>query len=73
MESIVGIVSALIYILSPIDLLPDVAGPLGYLDNVDFEFRQCGTYTIKAGKQYKIQIKDLCKQARLANIDYKKQ
>ena len=39
--------------------------------NVDFEFRQCGTYTIKDGKQYKIQTKDLCKQAKLANIDYK--
>lgn len=32
---------------------------------------QYGTYTIKAGKQYKIQTKDLCKQAKLANIDYK--
>ena len=41
--------------------------------NVDFEFRQCGTYTIKDGKQYKIQTKDLCKQAKLVNIDYKKQ
>ena len=39
--------------------------------NVSFEFRQCGTYTIKDGKQYKIQTKDLCKQAKLANIDYK--
>ena len=39
--------------------------------NVDFEFRQYGTYTIKDGKQYKIQTKDLCKQAKLANIDYK--
>ena len=39
--------------------------------NVNFEFRQCGTYTIKDGKQYKIQTKDLCKQAKLANIDYK--
>lgn len=38
---------------------------------VNFEFRQCGTYTIKDGKQYKIQTKDLCKQAKLANIDYK--
>lgn len=38
---------------------------------VSFEFRQCGTYTIKDGKQYKIQTKDLCKQAKLANIDYK--
>ena len=41
--------------------------------NVNFEFRQCGAYTIKDGKQYKIQTKDLCKQAKLANINYKKQ
>ena len=33
--TIVGIVSALIYILSPIDLVPDIAGPLGYLDDAD--------------------------------------
>ena len=39
--------------------------------NVDFEFRQCGTYTIKDGKQYKIQTKDLTKQAKLANINFK--
>jgi len=39
--------------------------------NVNFEFRQCGTYTVKDGKHYKIQTKDLCKQAKLANIDYK--
>ena len=39
--------------------------------NVDFEFRQCGTYTIKDGNQYKLQTKDLCKQAKLANINYK--
>ena len=39
--------------------------------NVNFEFRQCGTYTIKDGKQYKIETKNLCKKARLANIDYK--
>lgn len=32
---------------------------------------QCGTYTIKDGKQYKIQTKDLCKQAKLANINFK--
>ncbi|MDE6028730.1 MAG: phage Gp37/Gp68 family protein [Clostridiales bacterium] len=43
------------------------------IKNVDFEFRQCGTYTVKDGKQYKIQTKDLCKQARLANINYKGQ
>jgi len=39
--------------------------------DVSFEFRQCGTYTIKDGKKYKIQTKDLCKQAKLANINYK--
>ncbi|MGN0992998.1 MAG: DUF5131 family protein, partial [Bacilli bacterium] len=39
--------------------------------NVDFEFRQCGTYTIKDGKQYKLHTKDLTKQARLANINLK--
>lgn len=41
--------------------------------NVNFEFRQCGTYTIKDGKKYKIQTKDLTRQAKLANIDYKSQ
>lgn len=39
--------------------------------NVNFEFRQCGTNFIKDGKQYKLQTKDLIKQAKLANIDYK--
>lgn len=39
--------------------------------NVNFEFRQCGTHFIKDGKQYKLQTKDLCKQAKLANIDFK--
>lgn len=39
--------------------------------NVSFEFRQCGTYFIKDGKQYKLQTKDLCSQARKAGIDYK--
>ena len=38
--------------------------------NVQFVFRQCGTHFMKDGKQYKLQVKDLCKQARLANIDY---
>lgn len=37
--------------------------------DVHFEFRQCGTHFIKDGKQYKLQTKDLCKQAKLANID----
>ncbi len=39
--------------------------------SVDFEFRQCGTHFLKDGKLYKLQTKDLCKQARLANIDYR--
>ncbi len=38
--------------------------------NVNFEFRQCGTYFIKDGKKYKLQTKDLIKLAKLANIDY---
>ena len=40
--------------------------------NVSFTFRQCGTSFIKDGKLYKLQTRDLCKQAKLANIDYKK-
>lgn len=39
--------------------------------NVNFEFRQCGTHFIKDGRKYTLQTKDLCKQAKLANIDYK--
>ena len=39
---------------------------------VAFEVRQCGTHFIKDGKAYKLQTKDLCRQARLADIDYKK-
>lgn len=39
--------------------------------NVSFEFRQCGTHFIKDGKRYKLQTKDLSKQAKLAGIDYK--
>lgn len=38
--------------------------------NVSFEFRQCGTYFIKDRKMYKLQVKDLCRQARLAGIDF---
>ena len=38
---------------------------------VNFEFRQCGTHFIKDGRQYKLQTKDLCRQARLAGINYK--
>ena len=36
---------------------------------VRFEFRQCGTYFIKDGKKYILNVKDLCSQARKANID----
>lgn len=39
--------------------------------NVAFEFRQCGTHFVKDGKKYKLQTKDLCSQARKANIDFK--
>lgn len=39
--------------------------------NVNFEFRQCGTHFIKDGKTYTLPTKDLCRQARLANIDIK--
>lgn len=39
--------------------------------NVSFEFRQCGTYTIKDGKQYKIPTKDLTSQAKAADINFK--
>ena len=38
---------------------------------VNFEFRQCETHFIKDGRQYKLQTKDLCRQARLAGINYK--
>lgn len=41
--------------------------------NVSFEFRQCGTHFIKEGKKYLIQTRNLCKQARLANINYHSQ
>ena len=37
---------------------------------VNFEFRQCGTHFIKDGRQYKLQPRDLCRQARLAGINY---
>ena len=38
--------------------------------NVAFEFRQCGTHFVKDGKSYRLQTRELCKQARLAGIDY---
>lgn len=37
---------------------------------VNFEFCQCGTHFIKDGRQYKLQTRDLCRQARLAGINY---
>ncbi|MDD3239051.1 MAG: DUF5131 family protein [Lachnospira sp.] len=40
--------------------------------NVSFEFRQCGTNFIKDGKQYRLQTKDLCSQAKKAGIDFKR-
>lgn len=42
-------------------------------NNVDFEFRQCGTHFIKDGRQYTLQTRNLCKQARLADINYKRE
>lgn len=39
--------------------------------NVSFEFRQCATHFIKDGREYTIQTKDLCKQAKKANINFK--
>lgn len=38
--------------------------------NVHFEFRQCGTHFIKDGKSYTLSVRDLCGQARKANINY---
>lgn len=37
---------------------------------VHFEFRQCGTHFIKDGKIYTLSTRDLCSQARKANINY---
>lgn len=39
--------------------------------NISFEFRQCGTHFIKDGKEYKLQTKDLCSQAKKAGINFK--
>jgi protein gp37 len=36
---------------------------------VKFEFRQCGTHFIKDGKKYTLKTRDLCSQARKANIN----
>ena len=37
--------------------------------NTPFEFRQCGTHFIKDGKEYHLRVRDLCSQARKANIN----
>ena len=37
---------------------------------VAFEFRQLGTHFVKDGKEYTVQRKDLCAQARKADINY---
>ena len=38
--------------------------------NVSFTFRQCGTHFIKDGRLYHLKVRDLCSQARKANIDF---
>lgn len=38
--------------------------------NVHFEFRQCGTHFVKDGKRYTVATRDLCSQARKANINF---
>lgn len=40
-------------------------------NNVSFEFRQCGTHFIKNNKLYTLQTKELSRQAKLANINYR--
>lgn len=37
--------------------------------NVKFEFRQCGSNFIKNGKLYKLNVRQLCSQAKKANIN----
>lgn len=39
--------------------------------NTHFEFRQCGTHFIKDGKNYTINVRQLCRQAKKAGIDFK--
>lgn len=38
--------------------------------NTAFQFRQCGTHFIKDGRSYTLNVRDLCAQARKANVDY---
>ena len=37
--------------------------------HIRFQFRQCGTHFIKDGRAYTLRTRDLCAQARKANID----
>lgn len=37
---------------------------------VRFEFRQCGTHFIKDGKAYTLPVRELCSQAKKANINW---
>ncbi|MEL7654480.1 MAG: DUF5131 family protein [Bacillota bacterium] len=37
---------------------------------VHFEFRQCGTHFIKDGKEYTLNVRELCSQAKKAGINY---
>lgn len=39
--------------------------------NTNFEFRQCGTHFIKDGKNYTINVRQLCSQAKKAEINFK--
>ena len=38
--------------------------------HVHFEFRQCGTHFIKDGKAYTLHVRDLCRQAQKADINF---
>jgi protein gp37 len=37
--------------------------------NAHFQFRQCGTHFIKDGKEYTLNVRELCSQAKKADID----
>lgn len=39
-------------------------------NNVHFEFRQCGTHFIKDSKLYKLNVRQLCSQAKKAGINF---
>lgn len=38
--------------------------------DMHFEFRQCGTHFIKDNKEYTLNVRQLCSQARKANINF---